>query len=673
MTVMNKPNGEVTSTSQANEKTPLTYSINRNVMQYHEFTEISGFERHKLSRIETIKKHVKDFNCGKCVKDTIPAVHWLPNYSFRNKFMGDLMAGITVAVMHIPQGMAYGILAGLTPSVGLYMAFFPTLMYFLFGTSRHISTGTFAVISIMVSKIVHTYANVTSTDTPESNFINATAESQIGLPDGYTPFQVATAVTMAAGLMQLVMCCFRLGTLASLLSKPLVSAFTCAAAVHVLVSQIKDLLGIDVQRYSGAFKIILTLIDIVRKLAAFNPVAVYISISVMAFMIVMNEYVKPKMATICKFPVPAELIAVVGATIVSKLVGFGPNYSVKLVGTIPLGLPTPEVPPFELVKLVAVDSIAVCVVSFSIAISMALIFAQKQFYEVRPNQELLAFGLSNVVGSLFSCIPLAASLSRSVIQEQTGGNTQLASVVSASIILVLLLWLGPFFETLPKCVLAGVIIVALKSLFLQVYDLKKFYSQSTLEAIVWLVTFLSVVLIDIDLGLLLGVVMSIAVLYIKGYKAYSSVLGQIPDTDIYADIQTHSSAKEIANIKIFRYCGAVNFASKSNFKKAVHAVSKVDHRLMRRASSILDPSETVKLYGHRAVIIDLSAIPHMDFSGCQTLTELKNEFNLLGAEVYLTSPRDNVYDTILHAQCLGEGPFNIYPTIHDAVIYQKSS
>lgn len=147
---------------------------------------------------------------------------------------------------------------------------------------------------------------------------------------------------------------------------------------------------------------------------------------------------------------PAELIAVVGGTLVSFILKFGPTYNVHLVGAIPLGLPYPEFPPPRLLWLVAVDSIAISIVSYTVTISMALIFAKKRNYDVRPNQELLAMGLSNIVGGMFSCVPNATSLSRSLIQDQTGGKTQVASVVSAFLILIILLWIGPFFEVLPR-------------------------------------------------------------------------------------------------------------------------------------------------------------------------------------------------------------------------------
>jgi solute carrier family 26, other len=207
-------------------------------------------------------------------------------------------------------------------------------------------------------------------------------------------------------------------------------------AIHVMVSQLKDLLGVSVPKHKGAFKIILSLKDIAMNLSAANINALYVSVACIIFMVAMNEFLKPWASKRCKFPIPSELIAVVGFTMFSYFMKLGTDYGVKEVGRIPTGLPVPQMPPLELLRLVAVDSIAVTIVSYSIVMSMALIFARKEQYEVRANQELLAMGFANLVGSFFSCIPLACSLSRSLIQHQAGGKTQIASVVSAGLILI---------------------------------------------------------------------------------------------------------------------------------------------------------------------------------------------------------------------------------------------
>lgn len=192
----------------------------------------------------------------------VPVTLWLPKYNYRKSLFGDVASGITVAVMHIPQGMAYGILASVPPQVGLYMAFFPVLAYFVFGTSRHISMGTFAVISLMITKTVQTHGVIPGEGAgtrllPLADNGTATLTSgDMGEFVEYTALQVVTAVSMMVGIYHFIMCICRMGALSSLLSEPLVSGFTTAAAVHVLVSQIKDLLGVRIPRHKGAFKVI---------------------------------------------------------------------------------------------------------------------------------------------------------------------------------------------------------------------------------------------------------------------------------------------------------------------------------------------------------------------------------------------------------------------------------
>jgi solute carrier family 26 protein len=591
----------------------------------------------------------------------------------RANLFGDAVSGLTVAIMHIPQGMAYGLLAGVDPIVGLYMAFFPVLIYFLFGTSRHVSMGTFAIISIMTSKIVATYSDPNYGSTNLNATMDENADNLPIYP--YSPFQVATAVSMVCGFYQLIMCVLRLGILSSLLSEALVNGFTTAAAVQVLVSQLKDVLGLKLPRHQGAFKILLSLRDIVLNLPNANMYAIYIAILCIGFMVIMNEVVKPWAAKKCKFPIPTELMAVVGFTALSYFLNLGgPDFKVREIGKIPTGLPMPEMPPLELLSLVAVDSIAVCIVSYSIVMSMALIFAKKDYYEVRPNQELLALGLSNIFGSFFSCIPMSCSLSRSMIQYMAGGKTQLTSVFSAAIILTVLLWLGPLFETLPRACLASTIIVALKGLLMQVMDLKRFLKEGILESAEWIGTFLVVVIIDIDVGLLAGVVISVLALYIKGLKSYSSMLGQVPDTDIYVPLQTHKNVSQLPNIKIFRYSGSVNFATCSGFKKALFSSIGVDCRLIRRASLCETQSEARSFNfnnGIKCLVLDLGSIAHIDMSGYRTFLEIRHEMKLIDVRVYLANASDCVYDSLMHAVELGHQPFECFSSLHDAVLFAQ--
>lgn len=243
---------------------------------------------------------------------------------------------------------------------------------------------------------------------------------------------------------------FRLGTLASLLSEPLVNGFTTAAACHVVTAQLKDVFGINVAKHKGAFKILFTLKDVIQGVPHTNLVNFGICITIIIFMTVCNQVLKPCLSKRCRFPLPAELIAVIGGTLISKFCHLHENFHVNLVGDIPNGLPSPALPRLDLVPVVAVDSIAIAIVTYSIIMSMGLTFAKKHGYEVRANQELFAMGIGNIVGGCFSCIPMACSLSRSVIQDQTGGVSQIASLVSASLVVITIMWTGPFFSSLPK-------------------------------------------------------------------------------------------------------------------------------------------------------------------------------------------------------------------------------
>ncbi|XP_059608891.1 prestin [Phlebotomus argentipes] len=638
-----------------------SYFISRQVLHAEEANKISGYEKERESYGQRIRQSLASIDFLALLYSLVPIVDWLPKYSFRQNLMGDITSGITVAVMHIPQGMAYAILAFVPPQIGLYMAFFPLFAYVIFGTSRHISMGTFAVISLMVGKVVQTHVNTEQLEMGHVANVTDGAADADGVA-GPTAMEIVAATSLMVAIYQLIMSLLRMGALSSLLSEPLVSGFTTASAIHVVTSQLKDLFGIKLPHHKGAFKIVYIAIDLFQLLPSANVTAVTISLIVILFMIASNELLKPWLAKRCRIPAPTELIAVVGGTLASQLLNLEEAFHVKPVGPIPTGLPSPVLPSFDLLKLVAVDSVAIAIVSYSIVMSMALIFAKKHSYEVRANQELIAMSVSNAVGSLYSCIPTACSLSRSLIQEQTGGNTQLASVIAAALIAVVLLWIGPFFEALPRCVLAGIIVVALKGMLMQVRDLKRFFKEDRLEALTWICTFLSVVLIDIDIGLLVGIIMSIIALYLKGWKSYSCILGLIPGTGIYVDIEKHKTAEEVPSIKIFRHAGCINFASKASFKRKLYETIGVNSR---------KPSKAPDYHDIHTVVIDLSCIPHIDYSACKLFKEMASELDKVGIAFFLAAPSDRVFDTIMHADALGDGPFQTFPTVHDAVLFSQ--
>ncbi|TMW43961.1 hypothetical protein DOY81_010959 [Sarcophaga bullata] len=426
----------LTSTTSAKPKIWPQYDVHRDVLTHEVVIKQTGYTAADKSIPYGLKQCWHNWSFWSMFAGILPIIEWLPKYSFKRDLIGDIMAGFTVAIMHIPHGMAYGILAGVGPGNGLYMAIFPALVYMILGTSKHISIGTFAVASMMTLKVVQSY------DTSGEQ-----------LSDGArppTPLEIVSTLAFTVGLLHLAMGFFRLGTLSSLLSEPLVNGFTTGAACHVVTSQLKDIFGVSVKRHKGAFKIIYTIIDLCKELPKTNIAAVIFCSGIIVFMVLCNEVIKPWLRKYCRFPLPAELIAVIGGTLISMLAEVNSKYEIGLVGEIPTGLPEPMLPRFDLVPSLVVDSIAITIVTYSIVMSLGLTFAKKHSYEVRPNQELFAMGIGNIVGGFFHCIPLAASLSRSLIQDQTGGATQLATLVSALLILMTLFWTGPFFQHLPR-------------------------------------------------------------------------------------------------------------------------------------------------------------------------------------------------------------------------------
>ncbi|XP_053616851.1 prestin isoform X2 [Plodia interpunctella] len=623
---------------------------------------------------------VKSCGFGECIVNALPITKWLPRYSPKRYLLSDLVAGATTAVMHIPQGMAYALLAEVPPIVGLYMAFFPVLVYVIFGTSPHVSMGTFAVACLMAGKVVTQHATINmdltlNNSLAESDTIIATSNSV-----DYTPLQVLSIVTISVGIFQMLMWTLRLGAVSTLLSEPLVSGFTTAASFHVLASQLKDLLGVKLPKTSGNYKIIKTIIDICKNMTNTNLAAILISFIACLVIALNNELLKPWVSKRSRVPVPIELIAIVVGTLVSQLAGLNALYGISLVGNIPTGLPIPQVPPVELFPDIAVDAFTITMVTYTITMSMALIFAAKEKYEIDANQELLALGASNVFGSFFTCAPLCASLSRSYIQYQAGAKTGVTSLVSALLILCVLLWIGPFFEDLPRCVLASIIVVSLKGMFMQVTDLPKFWKLSKLDAVVWLVTFIMTAFVNIDIGLAAGLVASVGALFCRSQKPYTCLLGRVLNTDLYLDTKRYRAAEELPGIKIFHYCGGLNFATKNLFREtlfrkigyqrtAVVQETDEDNNLAKSESSEWQPSRN----SVKCVIIDATALSYVDAPGIKSLVAVQKELVASNITVLLAGANGPVLEMIDKYNSLESDRLQLdtFPTVHDAVVYYK--
>ncbi|XP_033352726.1 solute carrier family 26 member 6-like isoform X1 [Bombus vosnesenskii] len=644
-------------------------TVRRPVYQQDELNHLFKYAKPNESLLKNISMKCRKVKPMTILKNTIPLIGWLSAYNWKTDLLGDIIAGITVAVMHIPQGMAYAILGNVPPIVGIYMAFFPVLVYLFLGTSRHNSMGTFALVCMMTGKVVTTYSS--QGQLPK----NATTENELlsSTSNRYSPVEVATAVTFAVALIQLVMYLLRLGVVASLLADSLVSGFTTSAAIHVFTSQVKDLLGLEnLPKRVGPFKLIFSYVDFFNNYQSINGIALLLS-CVIILVLIVNNALKPKFAKISPFPIPIEMLVVVLGTVLSVYVNLTEVYGIAIVGDIPVGLPSPTLPPLSLVPSILLDSFIITMVSYTISMSMALIFAQKLGYEVDSNQELMAQGVGNLVGSFFSCMPFTASLSRSLIQQTVGGRTQLASLISCGILISVLLWIGPFFEPLPRCVLASIIVVALKGMLMKVTEFKKFWKLDKTDGVIWAVTFISVILMDVEYGLLIGIVFCIGKLILFSIRPYTCSLALVPGTELYLDTKRYKSTVELPGIRIFHYSGSLNFACRQHFRDEVYKIAGQTPR--KKPNGGFKHDELKEVRKLRTLILDLSAVSHMDLAGATTLRNLINEYCEIDISVYIAGCSGPVYEMMRKCNLLEYkgGLFAAFPTVADAVHFARSN
>ncbi|KAF2360573.1 SLC26A/SulP transporter [Trinorchestia longiramus] len=619
----------------------------------------------------------------------VPILGWLPSYDFKNYLIGDAVAGLTVAILQIPLGMGFSLLANIPAIAGIYMAFFPVLVYAFFASSRHNSMGAFAVITLMTGKVVNEYATF-----PEDAAVNSTAvQTAINttiLHPTYTPMEVATTVCFMAGVWSMVLGFLSLGSLTVFFNDMLVSGFSTGAAVHVMVSQLKDVFGIQVQQFSGPFKILYSVRDVIQKLPSSNVATIIISAVSMLILSLNNEQLKPRLAKFTKIPMPIELIVVIIGTTVSYFVHLNQEYDVTIVGEIPTGLPMPAMPAFSLASAVAVDSLVITIVTYAGTISLAKMFATKHDYEVDANQELYATGIGNMVSSFFSCAPMAVAIARVLIQDAAGGMTQMAGLVSAFAILWVLLFIGPVFAFLPKACLASIIIVALKDMLLKVIDMVKMWKISKADAMLWNVTVLAVVLIDVDLGLLVGVLVAISLLVVRGQHPIMARLGHVPDSDLYLDLKYYKKATEVDGIVIVSVDGPLHFANRDNFKENLvkaSGINPVQLKKMKdaRAKNNDTSSDDEDKQSDRApfspllqhtkfLLLDLKAVNACDAPAANYLARMHRTFNEVNISLCLAAASDKVMKSLEvtgAASTFGEG--GIFHTVHDAVTLLKAN
>lgn len=464
---------------------------------------------------------------------------WLKNYR-SEWFRGDIAAGITVGIMLIPQGMAYAMLAGLPPIHGLYAATLPLIAYAMLGTSRQLAVGPVAMDSLLTAASLGAITVVGS-----ANYI-----------------VLAALLAILVGVVQLIAGVLKLGFLVDLLSRPIISGFTSAAAIIIGASQLQHLLGIEGIRSSYVHDILWSTI---KNISQINLPTFLIGLGGMVVIIGIKKVSKV---------IPGPLAAVVTGILIVMGLGLT-NQGVKVVGAIPSGFPSIGFPKMEWSNIWQLGSAAltIALVGFmeSIAVAKA-VRNQHRDYELNANRELLALGTANLAAGLVAGYPVTGGFSRTAVNDQAGAKTPIAGVISAVLIGLTLLFLTPLFYYLPQAILASLIMVAISKL-IDLREVRRLWHLDKADFWLLTITFLGTLFLGIQLGIALGVALSLGVHVYRSMRPHLAILGRIPGTDIFRNIERfEGEVNEVPGVLIIRFDGALYFGNLTYFQQRIRSL-----------------------------------------------------------------------------------------------------
>ncbi len=548
-----------------------------------------------------------------------PFLKWLPNYK-KQYIPKDLVAGLTVAIILIPQGMAYAMIAGLPPVYGLYASLLPILIYAFLGTSRQLAVGPAAMDSLLVAAGLGALA-ITGLE----NYI-----------------AMAIFLCFIVGAIQLLLGLFRMGFLVNFLSKPVISGFTSAAALIIMFSQLKHLLGTDIEKSNQFHQLIL---NAFAKISETNIYDFAIGASGIVIIILLKKWNKK---------IPGILIVVLLATLGVYFFGLDAQ-GVKIVGNVPIGLPSFGIPSFNLQHASQLLPIALtlALVGYLETISIGKAMEEKNDADtINPNQELVALGTANMVGSFFQSFSVAASFSRSAINDAAGAKTPVASVLSVIMVVITLLFLTPLFYYMPNAVLASIIMVSVFGLIDVDYP-KRLWKHRKDEFIILNITFLASLFIGITEGVLIGVLFSLLLMVYRTSKPHFAVLGNIKNSDYYKNIDRFGDEVETRDdLLIVRFDAQLYFGNSAYFKA----------QLFTHLDSM---GSTVK-----GVILNAEAINYIDSSAAKMLINVIREIHSRDIQFYVAGAIGPTRDIIFRSGIIDElHKENLFVKTKEAVAY----
>ena len=761
----------------------------------------------------TVAESWRKFSLKRTLVRNVPFLKTVRRYRLGRDLVNDLVAGVTVGVTMIPQGMAFALVASLPPIVGLYMAFFASLVYALLGTGRHLSWNCVAVLAILTGNLLDGYdarvrqdlhqqllqrelavlgeggvgaegdravlgglenqfsgkvrdgfetesdgpgdvlgalgtthsgldtvqsspsrtrqgfehknndvggstsalnkvflalptihANVTS----DVNITSTNSTSTHDLEEMVTDkkLELACGVTLLSGVIVAVLGKAGLGQLACFMSDSLVISFTVGVAFHVLVGQLGVGLGLHLPTRSGAFKIFLLLADMVGGIQQVN-VATSVTFAVCVLIIyVVKRFVNERYADKLMVPVPVELVVLIVATAVNATLKMNESYSVDIVAEIPLGVPAPRLPKISAAWDYLYEGLIIILVSFTQTVALGKIMALKHGYRIDPDQEMFSLGVASVVCSFFSGFIPGASITCTVLQDSTGSKTQVSSLFASAVVCLVILFLGPYFYFLPRCVLAAVVILNIRSMFWKLLTVPALWRKSRGDAVIWVSTCVATVVLDTDLGLFVGLAVCVLGVLVRARISPVEVVGRISSRGfrLWKSVEKYHGTREMPDVKVLRVTCDFYFVNAELITDSIIEKSGINPTKLKKKAKVLcipepdkDNAETLQISGESnhiqnhatttkqdasdtttkntkpvnqnlngldaattamnanprleglpfsTLVLDLSGVSFIDMMGVVSLETLTEEYGAIGVMLFLTQVQDSCLKTL---------------------------
>ncbi|XP_019325878.1 PREDICTED: testis anion transporter 1 [Aptenodytes forsteri] len=506
------------------------------------------------------------FSWGRFRKITLkmfPVLNWLFSYRFREWFLRDLHAGLSVGMFQIPQGLLGIWLTRLPlPNInGFLSAFCCSMTYVIFGTSHHISVGSFSILNVVVTNILKSlnFNQTLSSNGSLDNFSDPTF-----MKDYMEALTLTASITLLTGIIQLLLGCFCLGFVTTYVPKTLIDAYLTAAALHVIVSQFTFIFDVMLDFYKGPLDIFYNLFHFFLALPKANATSILLFLLSMVAQRLNTSIVITYKHSPIAFPM--ELLLIITVTIISNRIHLHAESSSAVVSTIPQRFLPPT--PLDLSNLskIILHAFSLAIVSYFLLVFVGERYASLHNYSIASNQELIAVGLCNICSSFFKSFVVSCAISGTAIQEKTGGRTQLAAAIGASMMLVIALKLGHFFQMIPNGILAAIVVFNMLPFLEKFLDIPILWRRDKYHFVIWLVTFAAVLCLGLDVGLAIAMGFTFFIITIRSHRMKMVVLGQIPDMNIYRSLSVYRAAREIEGIKIFQCCSSISFANMNHFK-----------------------------------------------------------------------------------------------------------